>query len=109
MEDGHCVRTIHAETNALLQAARYGHAVDGATLYCTTLPCWSCYKQVSNAGILQIIYDEPYRAEEHLKRVYAHAAMTGMLIHRLDAAGTLISDHVDETFSKRVVLRKEGS
>ncbi len=63
MEDGHCVRTIHAEANALVQAAKNGSGVDGASIYVTASPCWSCFKMISNAGIRRIVYGEFYRDE----------------------------------------------
>jgi dCMP deaminase len=63
MEAGHCVATIHAEANAILQAARNGIRIDGATLYTTASPCWSCFKLSANAGIAAIVYDEFYRDE----------------------------------------------
>ena len=63
MEDGHCVRTVHAETNAIAQAAKNGTAIDGATLYTTASPCWPCFKLVVNAGIVRIVYAEFYRDE----------------------------------------------
>src|SRR5262245_4848217 len=43
MQDGHCVATIHAETNAVLQAAKNGVCIDKAALYTTASPCWSCF------------------------------------------------------------------
>ncbi len=61
MEGGHCVATIHAEANAIIQAARSGVMIDGATLYVTASPCWSCFKMVANAGIRRIVYGEFYR------------------------------------------------
>jgi len=61
MENGHCVATIHAEANALIQAARYGVAVDGAAIYVTASPCWNCFKLLANAGIQRIVYKEFYR------------------------------------------------
>ncbi len=61
MVNGHCVRTIHAETNALVQAARNGVAVDGAEIYITASPCWECFKLLANAGIKKIVYGEFYR------------------------------------------------
>ena len=61
MEDGHCVATIHAETNAILQAARNGVMIDGASIYVTASPCWNCFKQLANAGITRICYGEFYR------------------------------------------------
>ena len=50
MEDNHCVATIHAESNAILQAAKNGVSIDGASIYVTASPCWSCFKQVTNCG-----------------------------------------------------------
>ena len=61
MEDGHCVRTIHAEVNAVIQAAKNGSRIDGATIYVTASPCWSCFKMLANAGIREIYYREFYR------------------------------------------------
>lgn len=63
MEDGHCVATIHAEANAILQAARTGTVIEGATTYVTASPCWSCFKQLANAGVQRICYGEFYRDE----------------------------------------------
>ncbi|HEY0484537.1 MAG TPA: dCMP deaminase family protein [Kofleriaceae bacterium] len=61
MENGHCVATIHAEANSVLQAARNGVRIDGADLYTTASPCWPCFKTVANAGIKRIVYAEFYR------------------------------------------------
>jgi dCMP deaminase len=61
MEDGHCVATLHAETNAIIQAAKNGVAIDGATIYVTASPCWSCFKTIANSGIRRIVYGEFYR------------------------------------------------
>ena len=63
MEDGHCVRTIHAESNAIIQAARHGTAIDGATIYVTASPCWNCFKMIANAGVTRIVFGEFYRDE----------------------------------------------
>lgn len=98
MEDNHCVRTVHAEMNAIAQAAAHGVAIKGSTLYCTALPCWQCFKLICNAGISQIIYDEPYRAEEHLARVYEHARYAGIHVYRLDVHGALVTDYVKDTW-----------
>jgi dCMP deaminase len=53
-------RGLHAEQNALIQAAKFGFSVDGATLYCTTFPCVICAKMLINAGIIRIVYSEGY-------------------------------------------------
>ncbi|MBW3564633.1 MAG: dCMP deaminase family protein [Acidobacteria bacterium] len=61
MENGHCISTVHAEANAILQAARNGARIDGAELYTTASPCWNCFKLIANAGISKIFYGEFYR------------------------------------------------
>ncbi|MDD2540824.1 MAG: cytidine/deoxycytidylate deaminase family protein [Desulfuromonadaceae bacterium] len=53
-------RGLHAEQNAIIQAARHGINIDGSTLYCTTMPCIICTKMLINAGISTIIYAEGY-------------------------------------------------
>lgn len=63
MEDGHCVRTIHAEANAVIQAARNGVRIDEADIYVTASPCFSCFKMCANAGIKRIMFGEFYRDE----------------------------------------------
>jgi len=61
MDNDHCVRTVHAEANALLQAARHGVSIDGADIYVTASPCWDCFKLIANSGIRRILYGEFYR------------------------------------------------
>ena len=63
--DGHCVRTIHAETNAIIQAALHGVSTKGSTCYVTHLPCISCTKALINAGISRIVYSVAYRTDEN--------------------------------------------
>lgn len=64
MEDGHCVRTIHAEANAVIQAARNGVRIDGGMIYVTASPCFGCFKLIANAGIRRIVYGEFYRDQK---------------------------------------------
>ena len=54
---------VHAEQNAIIQAARYGANIDGATLYCTHQPCVICAKMIINAGIRRVVYKEGYPDE----------------------------------------------
>ena len=63
MENGHCVATIHAETNAILQAAKNGVMINGSEVYITASPCWPCFKMLANAGIKRVFYGEFYRDE----------------------------------------------
>jgi dCMP deaminase len=67
MDGGHCVATIHAETNAVLQAAKNGVSIDRATVYSTASPCWPCFKMLANAGVKRICYREFYREERIFK------------------------------------------
>lgn len=53
---GRCTRAVHAELNALLQAARMGFRVGGGTLYCTDRPCLNCAKAIVQAGISCVVY-----------------------------------------------------
>jgi dCMP deaminase len=55
------VRTVHAESNAVAQAAKHGIAIDGAEIYVTASPCLTCFKLVANSGIKVIYYKEFYR------------------------------------------------
>ena len=61
MENGHCIATLHAEANAIIQAAKHGVAIDGADIYITASPCWNCFKLIANSGIRRIYYGEFYR------------------------------------------------
>ena len=53
-------RALHAEQNAIIQAAKLGSSIDGATLYCTHQPCVICAKMIVNAGIRRVIYHQGY-------------------------------------------------
>ena len=62
--DGHCVRTVHAEANALLQCAKFGVATNKTGLYVTHFPCLQCCKQLIQAGVKSIFYEHDYRNHE---------------------------------------------
>jgi dCMP deaminase len=79
MEDGHCVRTIHAEANAIIQAARNGVRIDGATIYVTASPCWGCFKMIANGGLARIVFGEFYRDE----RIFRFATELGIALSPL--------------------------
>ncbi len=65
-EDGHtsqhCLRTTHAEQNAIVQAAKLGIAIDGGTVYCKMTPCATCAKMIINAGVTRIVCEKRYHA-----------------------------------------------
>lgn len=78
MEDGHCVRTIHAEANAVIHAARHGIRIEDAGIYVTASPCWGCFRMLANAGITRIVFGEFYRDE----RIFVFASRVGIeLVH----------------------------
>lgn len=58
---GGCVRTVHAEMNAIAQAAQHGASTRGATAYVTLSPCEWCFRTLVNAGVIRIVYAEEYR------------------------------------------------
>lgn len=65
LEDGHCVRTVHAEHNALLQVARLqGASTEGTTLYTLYSPCIHCAKYLVAAGVKRVVYGQVYRNPE---------------------------------------------
>jgi len=74
MENDHCVRTVHAEANAVAQAAKQGVRIDQAEIYVTASPCLTCFKLVANAGITKIYYKEFYRDE----RITEYAKQAGV-------------------------------
>ena len=67
MVGGHCVRTVHAEANALVQAARHGIQLEGGEIYVTASPCFNCFKLIANAGLRTIHYGEFYRDERVIR------------------------------------------
>lgn len=86
IEDGHCVRTIHAEANAVIQAARHGVCIDGATIYVTASPCWACFRMLANAGIRRIVFGEFYRDP----RIFEFARRLGIELVKLgETPGTV--------------------
>jgi len=59
-----CKRSVHAEANCIAFAARHGLATEGATLFCTTLPCLRCAELIINAGIYRVVYATDYRIKD---------------------------------------------
>lgn len=78
-EDGHqsqhCVRTAHAEQNAICQAAKLGIAIDGATIYCKMTPCAVCAKMIINAGIKRVVCEKKYHAGQESEEMFKQAGV----------------------------------
>ena len=86
-EDGHvsqhCIRTTHAEQNAICQAAKLGIALAGATLYCKMTPCYVCAKMIINVGIKRVVCEKDYHAGDLSKEIFKQAGVELMIINPL--------------------------
>ena len=80
MVDGHCVRTTHAEANAIVQSAKNGVSINNSEIYVTASPCYNCFKLIANSGIKTIYYDEFYRDE----RIINYASEANIELKALD-------------------------
>jgi dCMP deaminase len=84
MVDNHCVRTLHAESNAIDYA---GRMAAGCTLYVTVTPCWDCAKRIVNAGIYRVCYDEHYESRYGKSTdVPDYLRQGNVIVDRLDAS-----------------------
>ena len=84
-EDGsvteHCVRTVHAEQNAICQAAKRGVALDGATLYCRMTPCRVCAMLIINCGIKKVVCQRKYHAGTESEEMFKTAGVSLEFFH----------------------------
>ena len=84
-EDGttsqHCVRTVHAEQNAICQAAKRGVAISGATLYCRMTPCRTCAMMIINCGIVRVVAERRYHAGAESEAMFRDAGLTLEYVH----------------------------
>ncbi|GEO66197.1 ComE operon protein 2 [Levilactobacillus spicheri] len=67
--DGHCLRTIHAEMNAVLQCAKFGEPTANAEIYVTDFPCLQCTKMLLQAGITKITYLRNYHNDPYAQKL----------------------------------------
>jgi dCMP deaminase len=84
-EDGgtkeHCVRTIHAEQNAICQAAKHGVSLDGATLYCRMEPCRVCAMLIISVGIKRVVAERRYHAAQETRDMFAKVGIELDVVH----------------------------
>ncbi|HML85458.1 MAG TPA: cytidine/deoxycytidylate deaminase family protein [Bacteroidales bacterium] len=84
-EDGtvtnHCVRTVHAEQNAITQAARLGIALEGGTLYCRMTPCRTCAMLIINCGIERVVCEYKYHAGTESEAMFQEAGVELQYLH----------------------------
>jgi len=99
IEDNHCIRTIHAEMNALIQCAAHGTTTKGATAYVTNLPCTNCTKALISAGIKEVVVFSDYhntKADEFFKD-------SNIKIKRMKMPQTLIDYDLDSFSSAKKI------
>jgi len=79
-EDGtetqHCMRTVHAEQNAICQAARLGISLNNSTLYCRMTPCRTCAMLIINCGIIRVVCEFRYHAGNESEQMFRDAGVT---------------------------------
>lgn len=80
-ESQHCIRTTHAEQNAICQAARLGISLVGGTLYCRMTPCYTCAKIIINCGIKRVVCENDYHAGERSKEIFKEAGVEYELLN----------------------------
>ncbi|TMN21017.1 ComE operon protein 2 [Lentibacillus cibarius] len=91
--DGHCVRTIHAEANALLQCAKFGVPTDGAEIYVTHFPCLQCCKQIIQSGIKTVYYAKDYKNHPYALDLFKNA---GVETRKVELTELLIDPNYQE-------------
>ncbi|MGY3715471.1 ComE operon protein 2 [Sutcliffiella cohnii] len=98
--DNHCVRTIHAEVNALLQCAKFGVPTEGAEIYVTHFPCLHCCKSLIQAGIKVVYYAQDYKNHPYAEELFKQANVRTEKV-------VMAEDAVDPDFSTKRELFDE--
>ena len=76
----HCVRTLHAEENAILQCAKDGIKIEGATIYCKMVPCYNCAMRIVRVGIKRVVAQKRYHADELSMELFKNAGVEVVII-----------------------------
>lgn len=76
----HCIRTAHAEQNAIVQAARIGVSLLGATMYMKMTPCYACAKMIVNVGVVKVVTAKDYQASQRTKEIFKEAGIELVII-----------------------------
>ncbi|MDA1474769.1 ComE operon protein 2 [Bacillus changyiensis] len=94
--DNHCVRTIHAEMNAILQCAKFGVPTEGAEIYVTHFPCIQCSKSIIQAGIQTIYYAKDYKNHPYAIDLFEQASVR---VEQVELKEMMIDLHHQEKLS----------
>lgn len=79
-ESQHCVRTVHAEANAIYQAAKFGISLEGSTLYCKMEPCYNCAMAILSVGIKKVVCQKKYQKAERTREYFKKAGIELVVI-----------------------------
>ena len=80
-ERQHCMRTIHAEQNAICQAAKYGLPLEGTTLYCTMEPCRVCAMLIISVGVQRVVAKKRYHAASDTQELFVQAGIEFLVLN----------------------------
>lgn len=105
--DNHCVRTVHAEMNALLQCAKYGITVGGADLYVTHFPCLPCTKSIIQAGISRLYYAQDYKNNDYAIELLNKAGVEIIHVPFDERKIDFLSDEKVNLYMELIVKLKE--
>ncbi|GIN08132.1 ComE operon protein 2 [Shouchella clausii] len=95
--DNHCIRTVHAEVNALLQCAKFGVPTAGAEIYITHFPCIHCTKSLIQAGIARVYYAKDYKNHPYAEELFNEAGIPCIEVELDEAA-------IDQQFHEKLAL-----
>jgi len=78
----HCVRTLHAEQNAIIQAAKFGISLDGTTLFCKMTPCRRCAMMIIDSGVKRVVCEKHYHADKDTKELFKLAGIELLVMNQ---------------------------
>ncbi len=82
-ESKHCVRTLHAEENAILQCAKDGIKIENAKIYCKMVPCYNCAMRIVRVGIKKVVAQKRYHADELSLKLFNDAKVELVIIDNM--------------------------
>lgn len=80
----HCIRTAHAEQNAINNAARIGVAIEGGTVYCKMIPCYKCAQSIINSGIVRLVALKDYHGAIRTKQIFKEAKVEYKILGEME-------------------------
>lgn len=106
--DGHCVRTVHAETNALLQCAKFGVPTEGAEMYVTHFPCLQCCKTIIQSGVKTVYYASDYKNHPYAVELFRKS---GVHTKKVELESNAIDMNPNEkaTYVESLLQKLEGT